>query len=256
MDRKTWTWSLLVISLLLVVWSSSEAQPRQMLSFSAPSAMRLTEAGIYDLRGQVVSCRNGQLVGLLVGRGVELSNVTVEDCGHIGILAMNNSQGGAGADAFATPAPPTTIRQVIIRNTLICIWLAGDGALAESNSASACQYGFHVSGHGNSVLGNTIQDNMPKGVFLVGKNNLIQGNIIRRNGTGIHVYSDVPIDRPNRPLYALEDPAEGNVITENTFSQNVLDMWDAKRTNCANQETWLNAWSANAFVTKKPTCLQ
>jgi hypothetical protein len=211
--------------------------------------------GIHDLRGQTIRCDRERSVGVRISdqrtADVELATAVFEGCE----VAVMVEAGQEVDDLGQRLKGRVTVRGLQPQASVVSMWLAGDDSIAEYNICGGSQYGIVISGRGNKVRFNTVEGNTTKGIFLVGKDNVVHGNTITANGTGIHVYSMVPIDRPNRAIFALEVPAWGNVITGNYFSGNSLDMWDSKRV-CNQPDEWLNEWSGNHDSTRKPDCLE
>jgi parallel beta-helix repeat protein len=257
MDRKTWTWSLLVVSLLMSVWSASGWA--QMPKFADTEiAVDARAAGVYDFQGQEIGCGPDQRLGLAVANGATVRNLKIGAGCQVGVAVLPSD--GLVTHSRVEGQPAVVLSHITAQAFSVCFWDGGSFSLYESNTATNCTIGFYVAGHDNTLRQNTVINSSGKGILLVGHANLVENNTITstllpKQGRGIHVAARVPNISPTYAYFQLEELAQANVLRGNHVSGYYTDIMDYTRKQCNDPYDWANTWIDNIFATKQPACL-
>ena len=204
------------------------------------AALTLREARTYDFAGRVVRCQPNQQVGIMAEShgNLAITNVVVDGC-RVGIVATG---------------PSVRVEGATIRDTEMCMFLAGSGGTVSHNSATRCTIGIVVTGNGNTLTDNQSNDNIQDGILVTGDANLLEGNEVLRNGeVGIHVVRMVAMVAENGFLPFIQDLATGNVIRGNRASDNKVDLEEFGDCVVAPLP---NQWINNRFRTGRPDCIE
>jgi hypothetical protein len=259
---KHWTWSLLVVSLLVVLWARSDlwAQGVMVNGFTITDAVVQIEGQgeVVDLGGQEIACTDGAKVGIWA-RGIRsLTNVTVRGGCAYGVIALPGEE-TIDAQGQTVAAQPIEVQHVTVQAaTQVCFWLgsgSASGGGASFNQASHCSYGFYLAGNKGLYTNNISTDNTVDGFLITGDGNRIESNEAYRNAkTGFRLARMVPAIGDGITVGPLGDPALWNIIRYNTAQQNGIDFRDNVE-NCATPG-WNNTYTGNIFTTKQPSCLK
>src|SRR4029077_6894980 len=123
-----------------------------------------------------------------------------------------------------TTGTGATVANVDVRDTNVCMLVAGRESTISSNQASHCGYGIVVIGNENTISDNQFNDNAVDGILVTGDANVITGNeALRSRGVGLQGRRMVPMEPDDSFVSLIQDLATGNILRGNTAANNDVD---------------------------------
>ena len=252
-----------VLALLMITLTGSFVTANAQTGDQSPppAAVLLEQDGVYDFRGQVITCHPGEEVGIWAKSTVSLTiaNVVIEGC-SVGIMVTgsttNNTLGATTQGAKQTWS--AHVHRVKMQVTTIGIFAAGSHGTITSNIVGGATYGIVVTGDDYTLVDNQSNDNLEDGFLITGDRNLLEGNeALRNGGVGIHVARMVPMVGNHHFLSFIQDRAVSNVIRGNTALDNKKrDLEEFADCMSPPFPPLANEWTNNIFKRRRPDCIQ